>query len=138
MDWSKEKIKEVLDILVQSDEFDNLPIPEEWGKLYNIPVKPNNILTLNEYLSRHKQIREFTKITEYEFKGPAPGGVREFKIEEPAPLEIKTVTVTDETEFGISQQLHQNQVPPTESNEKEQQENRALTSTNTPQLPDAE
>jgi hypothetical protein len=124
MDWDRQKVKESLEILANLPDFDSLLFPEEWSKEYDIPITPAKILTLSEVLRENKKIVTFAQITEYETRGPAPGGVREVICEEPYVPEtiVKTLTDTDEQPLPELEPVHQAK----ESNDSEQQENQAL------------
>lgn len=126
MEWNRQKIKECLDILKQLPDFDKLPLPKEWGTLYDIPITENKALSLNSYLKEHKKIRVFAQLEKEEFREPAPGGVRTFDIkEEPLTLEVKTKFIDQngneipELPPLVSEQDH----PATESTEIKQLEN---------------
>lgn len=123
-DWDREKIKQVLHELAQLPDFDSLPIPEEWGKLYDIPVTPMKTIDLKSFLKRHRQTREMAYVKQYEVREPAEGGLRTVPDIEPIHLilqEQKKI-LKDESGNEIVVPLLQNQDTSTESNNSTQQE----------------
>jgi len=133
MEWSREKVKEVLEALRLCPDFEEFPFPDDWAKEFDIPITPAKIVDLNTYLKKNKEVR-LVLIDKYEVK-ESDGIVRTIPEpkEEPLTLTIKTIAVTPETEFGISEQLLENQELPKESNETETQDCQD-SSTELPQL----
>ena len=120
MDWDREKIKEVLQMLSKLPDFDNLLFPESWGTEYNIPITSAKIVDLKEYIKKNKEARELSLYDSFEVRQPAPGGVREIKVEEePLTLTIETVPYKPE-------ELPEGLAFPTIENGKEQQQNQEL------------
>ena len=131
MDWDREKIKQVLQELSKLPDFHLLPIPDSWGKEYDIPITPQKIIDLKTYLGMHEKSRNFTEITSYETRGPAPGGVREIEMK---PVEVYETTtfkiIKDESGTEILEPLSESSALSTESNMKEQPVSLAESSTN--------
>jgi hypothetical protein len=136
--WDREKIKQVLHELSKLPDFDNLPIPAEWGKHYDIPITPAKSLDLKSYLAKNKETQLFARYDKYETKPPAPGGLREVKEEEPMHLilESRKKVIIDENGNEMLVPLHEEMAPSTESNSSEQPVSQEHSSTNAVQVSD--
>lgn len=131
MDWDREKIKQVLDELSKLPDFDSLPIPAEWGKLYDIKITPQKTMDLKNYLTQNKMKRIFARYDKYEVKSAAPGGIRDVKTEEPMTLIIESKKVLkDENGNEILVPLSESSALSTESNSSEQPVSQVASSTN--------
>ena len=131
MEWTRDKIKECLEVLKNLPEFDNLLFPDSWGSLYNIPITPARALDLKDYIKRHQETR-FAPNDGYEIREPAPGGVREVKGEDPPVLEITTREISDENPEEMPEMLEDSK----ESTEKEKPDYQALSTTPSPENAD--
>jgi hypothetical protein len=123
-DWDREKIKQVLQELSQLPDFDNLPIPEEWGKIYDIPITSMKTMDLRSYLHSNKQVRFNAKVDTYEVREPVPGGVRTVPDMEPMTLILQEQNqiLKDESGNEIVVPLLGNSDTSTKSNMTEQLE----------------
>ena len=130
-EWDREKIKQVLQELSKLPDWDTLPMPEDWGKLYDVPVTPAKIIDLKSYLKKNKESRIFDRHDKYEVREPASGGIREVKEEEPMTLMIETKSVVkDENGNEILIPLSQTSAPSTESSSSTQPVSQEQHSTN--------
>ena len=126
MDWDRQKIKDCLEVLKTLPEFDNLPFPDDWASLYNIPITPAKIIDLKEYLKKNKESVN-AHYVDYEIRPPAEGGVREVKGEEPPAVETIVKTVSDNDEQPLPDLVQDHQA--TESTDSMLQVNQDASST---------
>ena len=131
MEWTRDKIKECLEVLKNLPDFDNLLLPDSWGSLYNIPITPARALDLKDYIHQHQKAR-LAQNEGFEIREPAPGGVREVKGEEPPILEITTREIGDESLEEMPEMLEDS----IESTEKEKPDCQALSTTPSPENDD--
>ena len=116
MEWTRDKVKECLEVLKNLPDFDNLLFPDSRGSLYNIPITPARALDLKDFIKQHQESR--IALNEgFEVREPAPGGVREVKGEEPPTLEITTTQIGDESPEEMPEMLEDSIV----SNDSEKQ-----------------
>lgn len=127
MEWTREKVKECLEVLKNLPDFDSLLFPDSWGSLYDIPITPARALDLKDFIKKHQQTR-MTLNDGFEIREPAPGGIREVKGEEPPTLEITTTEIGDESQEEMPQMLEDSK----ESNDSEKQDCQVETKTLTP------
>jgi hypothetical protein len=132
MEWTREKIKECLEVLKNLPDFDNLPLPDSWGSLYNIPITPARALDLKDYIHQHQKSRFMVGNGDFEIREPAPGGVREVKGEDPPILEVTTHQIGDESQEEMPEMLEDSK----ESTEKEKPDYQALSTTPSPENDD--
>ena len=101
MDWDRAKIKEALEILAQLPDFDNMLFPDSWANEFNIPMTPARAIDLREFLRKHKQSLNAPGNGKFEIREPAPGGVREIKVEDKLEIEHKFAIVEGDKPVGF-------------------------------------
>lgn len=124
-EWSREKIKEVLETLSHLPDFDQLPFPDSWAKEFDIPITEAKCNDLRSFMAKNRSIRMMN--LEAKQNDLKDQNIREVPSAEPLTLTVQTVSDIQGQPFGVS-------VPPIEHTGTEQQENQESPSTDVPPL----
>lgn len=132
MTWDREKIKQVLQELSKLPDFDCLPIPEAWGKEFDIPITPAKVMDLKSYLKANQKAYFESKVDQYEVIYLPKTKYRHYPMEEPPKLIIESQkrVIIDENGNETLIPLLENSVPSTESSSSEQPVSQVDSSTN--------